>query len=85
MPEVLRKIKIMTQRMRTHFVDDPRDLKSWEKYEENVLYAFGHNLPFTLGTPLMTPVSLPHTYICPRNSVKQHRTCTNGMENHTPL
>ncbi|XP_066347527.1 uncharacterized protein [Miscanthus floridulus] len=44
MPEVLHKIKIMTQRMRTQFVDDPQGLKGWEEYEKNVLYAFGRNL-----------------------------------------
>ena len=48
MPKVLDKIKIMTQRMRTHIVDDPEGLNG-KKYEENVLYGCGRSLPFSLS------------------------------------
>lgn len=60
-PELMRKIRGLTQRMRKHFQDDVEGLKMWDDYEENVLYAYERNLQTSLSRPVMTPVSLPHT------------------------
>ncbi|CAL5025735.1 unnamed protein product [Urochloa decumbens] len=54
-PELMRKIRGLTERMRKHFEDDVEGLKHWDVYERNVLYAYEHNLQSSLSRPVMIP------------------------------
>ncbi|CAL5015183.1 unnamed protein product [Urochloa decumbens] len=57
-PELMRKMRGLTERMRKHFEDDVEGLKHWDVYERNVLYAYEHNLQSSLSRPVMIPNSI---------------------------
>ncbi|XP_044395910.1 uncharacterized protein [Triticum aestivum] len=54
-PELMRKMRANAQKMRVHF-KDTEDLKTWDAYERNVLYACEHYLKTSLATPAVTPI-----------------------------
>ncbi|KAK3145311.1 hypothetical protein QOZ80_4AG0327130 [Eleusine coracana subsp. coracana] len=57
-PEVMRRMRVLTQKMRSNFQDDPEGLKKWEDYEKDVLYAYQCNLPICLSSPAMIPYTI---------------------------
>jgi hypothetical protein len=61
MPQAFEKLDFQLQVMRRHFLDDPDALNTWDEYENDVRYAYRHNLLQTLSSPLSIPVSIPHT------------------------
>lgn len=58
MPQALDKLKICSEKMRNHFLDDPDALEEWEDYENDVYDSFENNLQHSLSSPLNLPVSL---------------------------
>lgn len=57
---MLHEMKILAQKMRPHFKNDPRGLEVWIEHEQEVLGAFEHRLLPSLASPTNLPVSLSH-------------------------
>ncbi|XP_047062649.1 uncharacterized protein LOC124670186 isoform X2 [Lolium rigidum] len=57
MPQAFEKLDFQLQVMRRHFLDDPDALNTWDEYENDVRYAYRHNLLQTLSSPLSIPNS----------------------------
>lgn len=57
MPQAFEKLDVQLQAMRHHFLDDPDSLNTWDEYENDVRYAYRHNLRQTL----LSPVSIPNS------------------------
>lgn len=58
-PHLLREMTSLTQKMRTHFQDDPSSLKHWDDHSEAVLNGFAYRLPKLIASPGNLSVSLP--------------------------
>ncbi|KAL6650199.1 hypothetical protein ACP70R_009124 [Stipagrostis hirtigluma subsp. patula] len=68
MPELLRDMKILTQRMRPHFQDDPAARKLWDEHEAEILNAFKHRFPNALASPANLPPSVLYKHLMKRKA-----------------
>lgn len=68
MPQALEKLNSQLQITRGHFIDDPDALRIWDVYENDVRYAFAHNLKGTLMSPLSLPNSVLYEQLMNRKA-----------------
>lgn len=68
-PQVLHDLKTHLQRVRQHFLVNPKALQKWDEYEDDVRTAFASNLQHSLSSPLNIPVGLPMLHTSILNSI----------------
>uniref|UniRef100_A0A0A8XMW0 Uncharacterized protein n=1 Tax=Arundo donax TaxID=35708 RepID=A0A0A8XMW0_ARUDO len=63
MPQALHKLRIQSERVRHHFLDDPDALKKWDEYANGVYRSFEYYLQRSLSSSIRAPDSVLYRHI----------------------